>query len=157
MIVTVPWVSAVASPVDPPIVAICVLLVDQATWLVRLTVAPVDVVPIARNWVVSLGIATDCEPGIMASEVTVPLAPPVPDDDAVTVTVALAVMVPVKPLMLAVIVVVPAVSAVTRPVELTLATAGELEVHVAVSVTSCVVEGWPLPWPVVPVAVNCTV
>ena len=49
MTVTVPWVSAVASPVDPPIVAICVLLVDQATWLVRLTVAPVDVVPIARN------------------------------------------------------------------------------------------------------------
>jgi hypothetical protein len=59
--------------------------------------------------------------------------------------------------MLAVIVVVPAVSAVARPVELTLATAGELEVHIAVSVTSCVVDGWPLPWPVVPVAVNCTV
>jgi hypothetical protein len=77
----------------------------------------------------------------MASEVTVPLAPPVPDDDAVTVTVALAVMVPVKPLMLAVIVVVPAVSAVVRPVELTLATAGELEVHVAKSVTFCVVDG----------------
>jgi hypothetical protein len=43
--------------------------------------------------------------------------------------------------MLAVIVVVPAVSAVTRPVELTLATAGELEVHVAVSVSFDVVEG----------------
>jgi hypothetical protein len=43
--------------------------------------------------------------------------------------------------MLAVIVVVPAVSAVTRPVELTLATAGELEFHVAVAVTSCVVDG----------------
>jgi hypothetical protein len=43
--------------------------------------------------------------------------------------------------MVAVIVVVPAVSAVARPVELTLATAGELEVHVAESVTSDVVEG----------------
>jgi hypothetical protein len=43
--------------------------------------------------------------------------------------------------MLAVIVVLPAVSAVTRPVELTLATAGVLEVHIAVSVTFDVVEG----------------
>ena len=94
MTVTSPWVSAVASPVDPPIVAICVALVDQATWLVRFTVAPVDVVPIARNWVVSLGTATDCEEGSMASEVTMPLAPPVPDD-AVTVTAALAAIVPV--------------------------------------------------------------
>jgi hypothetical protein len=71
-----------------------VLLVDQATWLVRFTVAPVDVVPIARNWVVSLGTATDCEEGSMASELTEPLAPPAPDD-AVTVTTELAVMVPV--------------------------------------------------------------
>jgi hypothetical protein len=54
-------------------------------------------------------------------------------------------------------VVVPAVSAVAIPVELTLATAGELEVHVAESVSSCVVDGWLLPWPMVPVAVNCTV
>jgi len=43
--------------------------------------------------------------------------------------------------MLAVIVVVPAVSAVARPVELTLATAALLEVHVAVAVTFCVVDG----------------
>ena len=94
MTVTVPWVSAVANPVDPPIVAICVLLVDHATWLVRFTVAPVDVVPIARNCVVSLGTATDCEAGSMASEVTEPLAVPVPDD-ADTVTAELALMVPV--------------------------------------------------------------
>ena len=124
--------------------------------MVRLTVAPVDVVPMAINCVVSLGTATDCEEGIMASEVTVPLAPVVPDDP-VTVTVALAVMVPVYPFMLAVIVVVPAVSPVARPVELTDATEGTLEVHVAVSVSSDVVVGCPLPWPVVPVAVNCTV
>jgi hypothetical protein len=78
-------------------------------------------------------------------------------DDAVTVTVALAVMVPVNPFMLAEIVVVPAVSAVARPVELTLATAGALEVHVTESVSSCVLDGWPLPCPTVPVAVNCTV
>src|SRR5580692_56716 len=135
MTVTVPCVSAVASPVDPPIVAICVLLVDHATWLVRFTVAPVDVVPIARNCVVSLGTATDCEPGMMVSELTLPLTVPVPVD-APTVTVEAALMFPVKPFKLAVIVVVPAVSAVTRPVELTLATAGELEVHVAKSVTS---------------------
>ena len=94
MTVTVPSVSAVASPVDPPIVAICVLLEDQATWLVRLTVAPVDVVPIARNCVVSPGTATDCEAGRMASEVVEPLTPPVPDD-AVTVTAELALRVPV--------------------------------------------------------------
>jgi hypothetical protein len=50
-------------------------------------------------------------------------------------------MLPVKPFKLAVIVAVPAVSAVTRPVELTLATAGELEVHVARSVTFEVVAG----------------
>jgi hypothetical protein len=96
MTVTVPCVSAVASPVDPPIVAICVLLVDQATWLVRFTVAPVDVVPIAINCVVWLGTATDCEAGSMASEVTeLPgPVPPVPVD-AVTVTDELALMVPV--------------------------------------------------------------
>jgi len=62
-------------------------------------------------------------------------------DEPVTVSVALALMVPVYPCMLAVMVAVPAVSAVTRPVELTVATAGELEVQVAVSVTSEVVEG----------------
>jgi hypothetical protein len=43
--------------------------------------------------------------------------------------------------MLAVIVVVPAVSAVARPLELTLATPGALEVQVTVSVTFDVVEG----------------
>ena len=126
--------------------------------MVRFTVALVDVVPIAMNCVVSPGSDTDCELGMMVSEDTVPLEPPVPlDEEAVTVTVALAVIVPVYPFMLAVIVVVPAVSAVARPVELTLATAGTLEVHVTESVSSDVVDGWPLPWPVVPVAVNCTV
>jgi hypothetical protein len=124
--------------------------------LVRFTVAPVDVVPIARNCVVSLGTATDCEAGSIVSELTLPVTVPVPVD-AATVTVELAVIVPVYPLMLAVIVAVPLVSAVTSPVELTLATAGVLEVHAAAAVTSEVVEGWLLPWPVVPVAVSCAV
>jgi hypothetical protein len=33
-------------------VAICVLLELQATWLVRFTVAPDEVVPMAMNWLV---------------------------------------------------------------------------------------------------------
>lgn len=83
--------------------------------------------------------------------------PPPPPEVVVTVKVALAVMVPVYPFIVAVMFVVPAVSAVATPVALTLATAGVLEVHVAESVSSCVVDGWLLPWPIVPVAVNCTV
>ena len=158
MIVTMPWVNAVAKPVFAPIVAICVLLEDQETWLVRFSVAPVDVVPIAMNWVVSLGTATDWALGMIVRDVTLDEGDePPPPDVAVTVRVALAVRVPVNPFIVAVMVVVPAVSAVAIPVELTLATAGVLEVHVAESVSSCVVDGWPLPWPTVPVAVNCTV
>jgi hypothetical protein len=66
---------------------------------------------------------------------------------------------PVYPFMDAVIVVVPEVRAVTRPgvVLLTDATAGLLDVHFAWAVSSCVVEGWPLPWPTVPMAVSCKV
>lgn len=76
----------------------------------------------------------------MASVLTEAPLPPVPDEP-VTVTAALAVIVPVYPWMLAVMFVVPPVSAVTRPVELTVATDGELDFHVAMSVTSDVVEG----------------
>ena len=35
------------------------LLEVQLTWLLRFTVAPDDVVPIARNWLVWVGVATD--------------------------------------------------------------------------------------------------
>jgi hypothetical protein len=56
--------------------------------------------------------------------------------------------------MLAVIVVVPAERPVATPVALTVATAGTLEVQVAESVRSCELEGWLLPCPKTPVAVN---
>jgi hypothetical protein len=59
--------------------------------------------------------------------------------------------------MLAVMVVVPAVRPVATPVELIVATAGTLDVQVAVSVRSCELEGWLLPCPKMPVAVNCAV
>jgi hypothetical protein len=51
-----------------------------------------------------------------------------------------------------VIVVVPGPTAVIRPVELTVATAGSLEVHVACDVTFCVV-----PSANTAVAINCVV
>jgi hypothetical protein len=38
--------------VAAPIVAIGVLLEFQATWFVRFTVAPDEVVPMAMNWLV---------------------------------------------------------------------------------------------------------
>jgi hypothetical protein len=59
--------------------------------------------------------------------------PTVPPAAAVTLTVAVAL---VDPLMLAVIVVVPADTAVASPEELTVATAGVLEVQVTSFVTS---------------------
>jgi hypothetical protein len=63
---------------------------------------------------------------------------------------------PLKPFIDAVMVVVPAETAVTSPDELIEATAGALEDHAAKLVTSFVVEGC-LPWVVVPVAENCDV
>jgi hypothetical protein len=70
-----------------PTVAIEVLLELHATLLVRLIVAPDEVVPIARNWLVWLGAATVCEPGMMLIETTVP--PAVPPLEPLTVRVAL--------------------------------------------------------------------
>jgi hypothetical protein len=91
----------------------------------------------------------------MARETTEdPGATPPPPD---TVSVAEAETTPVYPFKLAVIVVVPAETPVATPVALTVATPGTLEVQVAESVRSCVVEGWLLPWPKTPVAVNCAV
>ncbi len=52
VMVSVPWPTAVARPVVAPTVAICVLLELQATWLLRLTVAPDEVDPMAMNWLV---------------------------------------------------------------------------------------------------------
>jgi hypothetical protein len=89
---------------------------------------------------------------MMASETNAPPAV-VPPPVAVTVSVAVAVIAPDKA---AVIVVEPAPTAVASPEELTVATAGVVDVQVAWSVTFEEVDGW-LPWPVVPVAVYCTV
>jgi hypothetical protein len=127
-------------------VATDVALDPQVTWLVRFTVVPVEVVPIAMNWVVSGGDKTACELGMMESDVMDPVDEPAP----VTVIVVEAGGVPD---WLAVIVVVPAETAEASPVEFTVATAGVLEVQVTWSVKFSV----PVPWPVTPVAVNCTV
>jgi len=66
---------------------------------------------------------------------TPPPLPPVTVSDAVAETT------PVNPLMLAVIVVVPAETPVATPVALIVATPGTLEVHVTESVRSCWLEG----------------
>jgi hypothetical protein len=114
------------------IVATCTLLELQETLPVRSSVAPDEVVPIAINWVVSLGEATDCEPGIIESDVKVPLVPP-PPLPPVTVIVAVALD---APGILAMIVVVPAETAVARPEESTVATSAVLEDHATRLVTS---------------------
>jgi hypothetical protein len=135
VIVTAPFVTAVASPVAALIVAIDGLLELHATWPVRFTVAPDEVVPIARNCVVCPAADTDCELGIIATETTLPPATPPPDE--VTVMMALEEMGPLNPAALAVIVVVPAPTAVASPPELTVATDGELELQVTAPVITC--------------------
>jgi hypothetical protein len=75
--------------------------------------------------------------GIIAIDDGLPAPPEAPD----TVSEAVAETTPVNPLMLAVMVVVPAERPVATPVELTVATAGALEVQVAESVRSWVLEG----------------
>jgi hypothetical protein len=121
VMVELPWPTPVARP-PVEMVATWTLLELQVTWLVRSSVVPEERVPIAMNWLVWPGEASDCEPGMMASEtsVPVPLVPPVP----VTVMVAEAV---IDPDMLAVIVELPADTAVANPVELTVATDGVLD------------------------------
>jgi len=82
------------------------------------------------------------ELGIIWSESrpwTLPL--PVVPVGLITAMVPLPDTTPVKPFMLAVIVAVPAATAVTRPVELTVAMEGALDVHVAWLVTSCCAAG----------------
>jgi hypothetical protein len=131
----------------------------QVTEFVTSLTVPSVYVAMARNSPVPCRFPMETELGRMVrdcSPVTVPLVPLVLLV-LVTVTVTLPDTVPVKPFILAEIVAVPAVTAVTRPVALTVATAGALDAHVAWSVTSSVVEGWPLPWPIVPVAVSCSV
>ena len=114
-----------------------VLLELHATWLVMFTVAPDDVVPIARNCAVSPGVVTVCDPGITAREMTVPPAVPLPPEE-VTVIAALELAWPLNAAALAVIVVEPAPTAVTRPVAFTTATDGALELQVTLPLMFCV-------------------
>ena len=58
VMVEAPWLTPVASP-EVLMVAICVLLELQVTLLLKSSVAPEEVVPIAMNWLVSPGEATD--------------------------------------------------------------------------------------------------
>jgi hypothetical protein len=73
------------------------------------------------------------------------LPPATPPLEPVTVTIAFEVAGPLNAAALAVIVVVPEPAAVTTPDELTLATAGALEVQVTPVVIVCIVGCFPLP------------
>jgi hypothetical protein len=107
----------------------------------------------ARNWLVCVGDATDCEPGMIESETIFPPATPPPAD--VTVRIALELTGPLNAVALPLMVVVPAPTAVASPEALTVATAGTLEVQVTTLVTFWVERWFALPY--VPVAVNCAV
>ena len=61
-----------------------------------------------------------------------------------------------EPAMLAMMLADPAETAVTSPLELTVAIAEAFEVHVTIVVTFCVLDGC-FPWPMIPVAVSCAV
>jgi hypothetical protein len=117
-------------------VAIPMLLEVHATWLVRFTVAPDDVVPMARNCAVCPGAVTVCEPGITASDTTEP--PAVTPPDEVTVITALELAGPLNATALAVIVAEPAPTAVTKPEEFTAATEAALELQVTEPLMFCV-------------------
>src|SRR3954470_23719004 len=116
VMVVLPLLTAVANPVFAPMVAICTALEVQAAWWVRSMVPPDALVPMAMNWVVWVGEATDCEPGMMASFTMSLLGFTVPPP--VTLMVALAA---IAPAMLAVRVAVPAETPVASPLELMLA------------------------------------
>jgi hypothetical protein len=90
---------------------------------------------------------------MIASETIFPPATPPPAE--VTVRVAVELTGPLNAVALAVIVVVPAPTAVASPEALTVATAGALEVQVTALVIICVERWFALPY--VPVAVNCAV
>jgi hypothetical protein len=120
-----------------------------------LTVGAVENVPIARNCPVSCKLPTVIELGIMVSESRFPPAGPEPPPEPVTMRVALELTEPLNAIALAVIVVVPALTAVTMPEALTVATEATLEAQVTVLVTFCVERWFALPY--VPTAVNCAV
>jgi hypothetical protein len=112
----------------------------------------------AINWAVCVGDATDCEPGITEMEamlVPVPPVGPPPPAAAVTVMFAVELTGPLNAFALAVIVVVPAPTAVITPEELTVATEGEVETQFTPLVTSLVERCFELPN--VPITVSCAV
>jgi hypothetical protein len=94
-----------------------------------LTVGAVENVPIARNCPVSCKLPTVIELGIMVSETRLPPPAPPPPPEAATVTFELELTGPLNAVLLAVIVVVPAATAVTSPEGLTVATEGVVEVQ----------------------------
>src|SRR5579863_687219 len=149
--VLLPCPTPVARPEFAPMVAICTALELQVACCVRSMVPPEVLVPMAMNWLVCVGEATDCEPGITSSFTMSLLPETLPPP--VTVTAAVA---EIPPGILAVMVAVPAETPVARPVALTVATAGAFEVQETVVVTSSLLAGC-LPWPMMPVAVNWAV
>jgi hypothetical protein len=130
--------------------------VSQVTELVRsLTVGAVENVPIARNCPLWVKLPKTIPLGMMVSErILPPLLPPVPLEP-VTVKEELEEVGPLNAVALAVMVVVPALTAVTTPEGSTVATAGVVELQVTKLVMFCVEGCFPLPY--VPVAVSCAV
>jgi hypothetical protein len=121
--------------------------VIQVTELVRsLTVGAVENVPIARNCPVSCKLPTTIPLGMMVSERMLPPLPPeVPPVEPVTVRATSELTGPLNAVAVAVIVVVPALTAVASPEALTVATEGELEVQVTPLVKFCVEARFALP------------
>jgi hypothetical protein len=99
--VVVPALTAVATP-DLLTVATEGLLEVHTAEPVRLTVAPPEVVPMARNWPVWPGDVTDCEPGMIEMVLMSALGLPPPEPDCVTFTVIVPAIVPLNPDALAV-------------------------------------------------------
>jgi hypothetical protein len=103
-----------------------------------LTNGAVENVPTARNWPVSCKLPTERTLGMMVSETRTPPVEPPPPPAPVTVTRVLALTSPLNAVAPALMVVVPAATAVTSPVALTVATVGVLELHVTPPLMFCV-------------------
>jgi hypothetical protein len=114
--------------------------VSQVTELVRsLTVGAVEKVPIARNCPLDPKLPKLIPLGIIISERIPPPLPPVPTATVPgTVRTPLELTGPLYAVALAVIEVVPGLTAVATPLALTVATEGMLDVQVTVLVTFCV-------------------
>ena len=100
-----------------PTVAICALLELQTEEEVKSWVDPSENDPTARNWPVSPGDATVCEPGMMVMAVRVAVEETVPQPvvQALTVTVAVSPTDPPKPVAVAPISLTPGAMAVKHP------------------------------------------